>query len=209
MEPAAAATEGARATAVGSAPRAGGAPDEADPTSLAALFRGDVPAGGTPRPIFRSGVGSGAIVLVAKPFGDGSGVYGEGYKTGTSIHQGATSSLGFGAGPDDGKDLDHDSEASLKTACYSEMVKDVKWEPPAHVKLGRDEVPAIVRRGDGTYVGGKGAWRVYRVTTVIGKTRVGGCGAWSAEHPELETSVISVLKSIRLGVGAPTDRGFE
>lgn len=151
------------------------------------------------------------IVIVPKEFGEGSGVYGEGYSTGSSENGAAKSRVGFTVEQLPGIDetVPKLNDTQLKQLCYSNgQVDNVQWEPSADVKLGPDAVPAIVWKGKGTMAGGKGDWGAYAVSAVFQKNkRVAGCGGWTLDKPELEKPVLQTLRTLRIGVGMKTDPG--
>lgn len=177
---------------------------------LADLFK-DAPAEGTNRPIFLNNVASGVIMIVPKELGEGSGVYGAGYSTGSSENGAAKCRVGFTVEQLPGIDetVPKLNDTQLKQLCYSNgQVDDVKWEPSADVKLGPEGVPAIVWKGKGTMAGSKGDWGAYAVSAVFQKNkRVAGCGGWTLDKPELEKSVVQTLRTLRIGVAMKTDPG--
>lgn len=189
-------------------PPVGGPPESG--ASLAELFK-DSPAEGTNRPIFLNNVASGVIMIVPKEFGEGSGVYGSGYSTGTSENGAAKCRVGFTVEQLPGIDetVPKLNDTQLKQLCYSNgQVDNVKWEPSADVKLGPDGVPAIVWRGKGTMAGSKGDWGALAVSAVFQKNkRVAGCGGWTTDKPELEKGVIQTLRTLRIGAAMKTPPG--
>lgn len=187
-----------------------GGPPESGGGGLADLFK-EAPAEGTNRPIFLNNVASGVIMIVPKEFGEGSGVYGSGYSTGTSENGAAKCRVGFTVEQLPGIDetIPKLTDTQLKQLCYSNgQVDNVKWEPSADVKLGPDAVPAIVWRGKGTMAGGKGDWGALAVSAVFQKNkRVAGCGGWTTDKPDLEKGVVQTLRTLRIGAAMKTDPG--
>lgn len=182
--------------------------DAAPGEALGDLFKGDVPTGGTARPLFKSSAPSGVVVMVPKEMGEGSGIYGEGYTTTAEIDHKLLAHLTFEIDELSGEPkLPKLSETQLKQLCYQSGVDGVSWEPAADATLGPDATAAFVWRGKGT-TASKLEWRAYAVSTVVAKNKwIKGCGAFDPAHHELEKAVVDVLKSVRLGQGAKTDPG--
>jgi hypothetical protein len=178
---------------------------------LVAAFKEDAPPAGTTRSILRDGQPAGVNVVVPKEFEAGSGVYGGGYTTGTAVNGVQTSAVGFEVQqlttPD--PTVPKLDEARLTQFCYASKVTKLAWEPGVEVKVGPSDTPALVWKGKGTHVGGKGEWGAYVISAVFdGTKRVIGCGAWNTEKADLEQQIILVLKSLRTGPAAPTDPGY-
>jgi hypothetical protein len=203
-EPAAPRDEGADEKSAPQKPN----PPPANP--LLTLLAGSPKSVGTTKvPIRRAGAFSGAVVSTPTGWSgdkwDPEGVAGPAYEG--DIYGDA---LLFSA-PDSYAHLHYKAEVvsggepkkygpvDLKVHAYAAYITKVTWSEPVLGKLGHEDTPAWIWKGEGVGVmKGKGQpWKAYAASVAIGTKNVFVVGSWDASKPEYEAAVIDGMKAIR------------
>jgi hypothetical protein len=91
------------------------------------------------------------------------------------------------------------NETDLKVHSYPAYITKVTWSAPVKGKLGHEDKPAWIWKGEGVGVmKGKGEpWKAYAASVAIGTKNVFVVGTWDASKPEYEAAVIDGIKAIR------------
>jgi hypothetical protein len=89
----------------------------------------------------------------------------------------------------------------LTAGAYEVMVQKPTFEAKQSLKIGRDDNPAWVWKGKGTFVGGgrgKGEWGVYIFSILVGGNKsVTIHASWKLDRPEREKTILEAVRTLK------------
>ena len=159
---------------------------------------------GDPAALYLAGRPSGVIVLLPNDFQNRVAPLGEGLTASKSddAHV-ALAALSFRISPR--RAADELDTSALAAACSGVLLRNPRWEPWTDVSWGPKRTHGRVWRGKGEYGGGSARRYAYVLKTAVDGRDIIACAAWNASAPELETRVIAILTSFRVGAAPPAD----